>query len=159
MDIRRGSTPMPLRALIIWFALLVLAVANGGFREGVRRRAVDPPGLSCRDDRDRPGLARPHPRVRVWVWPRARQALGGAARGLRRPQGADLGSRAPHDGCRAVPGGASPRLAPAALPRVTSRWRSEAPPSSHHRRRDQPRAEPDLRRFSAADTLPSPTSP
>jgi len=26
---------MPLRALIIWFALLVLAVANGGFREGV----------------------------------------------------------------------------------------------------------------------------
>jgi hypothetical protein len=35
MDIRRGSTPMPLRALIIWFALLVVAVANGGFREAV----------------------------------------------------------------------------------------------------------------------------
>ena len=26
---------MPLRALIIWFALLVVAVANGGFREAV----------------------------------------------------------------------------------------------------------------------------
>jgi hypothetical protein len=26
---------MPLRALIIWFALLALAVANGGFREAV----------------------------------------------------------------------------------------------------------------------------
>src|SRR2546426_10618761 len=35
MDIRRGSTPMALRALIIWFALLVVAVANGGFREAV----------------------------------------------------------------------------------------------------------------------------
>src|SRR2546428_372950 len=35
MDIRRGSTPMPFRALIIWFALLLVAVANGGFREGV----------------------------------------------------------------------------------------------------------------------------
>ena len=35
MDIRRGSTAMPLRALVIWFALLVLAMANGGFREAV----------------------------------------------------------------------------------------------------------------------------
>ena len=35
MDIHRGSTLMPLRALIIWFALLVVAVANGGFREAV----------------------------------------------------------------------------------------------------------------------------
>jgi len=30
-----GSTAMALRALIIWFALLVVAVANGGFRERV----------------------------------------------------------------------------------------------------------------------------
>jgi hypothetical protein len=35
MDIRRGSAAMPLRALTIWFALLLVAVANGGFREAV----------------------------------------------------------------------------------------------------------------------------
>jgi len=35
MDIPRGNSPMPLRALTIWFALLVVAVANGAFRQAV----------------------------------------------------------------------------------------------------------------------------
>ena len=100
---------MPLRALIIWFALLLVAVANGGFRESVLVPRFGPhtghivsTGMLCagilivaflaipwihpasRGDTIAVGLAwlAFHTRVRVRVWPRAGQALGGAAGGL-----------------------------------------------------------------------------
>jgi hypothetical protein len=100
---------MPLRALIVWFALLLVAVANGGFREAVLIPGfgsytghIASTGMLCagilivtyvavgwihpgsRGDTIAVGLA--------WLsltlafefgfWSRARQALGGALGGL-----------------------------------------------------------------------------
>jgi len=98
---------MPLRALIVWFGLLVVAVANGGFRETVLIPRFGPHAghivstiMFCagilivtyvavawihpgsRRDTIAIGLARADTRLRVRVRPRPRQTLVRAAGGL-----------------------------------------------------------------------------